>query len=449
MGQPNIIFIFSDQQRYDTLGCYGQDLDVTPNLDKMAKEGVLFEYAFTNQPLCGPARSILQTGLYATETTCYRNGISLPISDKNIANYFSDNGYDVAYIGKWHLASTIGRSKDYQLKRMNYMRKPVPLKLRGGYKDYWLASDLLEFTSHAYEGHLFDGNMNKVEFQGYRVDCLTDFALKYLNSRNKLKPFFLFLSYLEPHQQNDLNIFQGPDGSKEKFKNYKVPRDLENTEGDWLENYPDYLGCCNSIDKNVKRILDWLKERSLEENTIIFYCSDHGCHFRTRTWEYKRDCHESSIRIPLIIKGPGFEGGTRISKLVSLIDIPPTLLKCGGIEVPNHMKGKALQDLVKGITKNWQDEIFIQISETQVGRAIRTRKWKYSVKAPNLDGILYSRAEKYKDEFLYNLENDPYEKRNLVKDAMYSEIRDELSRALKRKMSEAGENIPTIIPNHI
>ena len=122
MGQPNIIFIFSDQQRYDTLGCYGQDLDVTPNLDKMAKEGVLFEYAFTNQPLCGPARSILQTGLYATETTCYRNGISLPISDKNIANYFSDNGYDVAYIGKWHLASTIGRSKDYQLKRMNYMR---------------------------------------------------------------------------------------------------------------------------------------------------------------------------------------------------------------------------------------------------------------------------------------------------------------------------------------
>lgn len=446
MGQPNIIFIFSDQQRYDTLGCYGQEIDVTPNIDKMAKEGIVFEHAFTNQPLCGPARAILQTGLYSTETSCYRNGISLPVSDKNIANYFSKNGYEVAYIGKWHLASTIGRSKDFKLKRMNYMTKPIPFELRGGYKDYWLASDLLEFTSHAYEGHLFDSNMNKIEFQGYRVDCLTDFALKYLNSRNKIKPFFLFLSYLEPHQQNDLNIFQGPDGSKEKFKDYKVPRDLENTEGDWRENFPDYLGCCNSIDKNVKRILDKLKESDLEENTIIFYCSDHGCHFRTRTWEYKRNCHESSVRIPLIVKGPGFEGGTRISQLVSLIDIPPTLLKCGGIEVPNHMKGTPLQDLVMGKINNWQEEVFIQISETQVGRAIRTKKWKYSVKAPKKDGILHSKADIYEEEFLYDLENDPYEKRNLVNDSEYSENRNELSRILKRKMSEAGENIPTIIP---
>jgi len=446
---PNIIFLFSDQQRYDTLGCYGQELDVTPNLDKMAKEGVIFEHAFTNQPLCGPARSIIQTGLYATESTCYRNGIALPISKDNIAYYFSNKGYDVAYIGKWHLASNVGRSKDYTLKRMNYMTKAVPLELRGGYKDYWLASDLLEFTSHAYEGYLFNGNMKKVEFKGYRVDCLTDFTIDYLDSRRGTKPFFLFLSYLEPHQQNDLNIFQGPNGSKEKFKNYIIPKDLVNTEGDWRENYPDYLGCCNSIDKNVKRILNKLKEMDLEENTIIFYCSDHGCHFRTRTWEYKRDCHESSIRIPLIIKGPGFEGGKRISQLVSLIDIPPTLLKCGGIEVPNHMKGQPLQGLVNDIVNNWPEEIFIQISETQVGRAIRTIKWKYSVKAPSKDGILYSRADKYDEEFLYDLENDPHEKRNLVKDAQYFEVRNELSRILKRKMAEAGENIPTIIPNPI
>ncbi|MFX1407842.1 MAG: sulfatase-like hydrolase/transferase, partial [Promethearchaeota archaeon] len=439
MEQPNIIFIFSDQQRFDTLGCYGQELNITPNLDKLAKEGVLFEYAFTNQPLCGPARAILQTGLYSTETSCYRNGISLPISDKNIANYFSKNGYDVAYIGKWHLASNIGRSKDLKLKKMNYMTKPIPFELRGGYKDYWLASDLLEFTSHAYEGHLFDGNMNKVEFQGYRVDCLTDFALKYLTLRNRVKPFFLFLSFLEPHQQNDLNIFQGPDGSKEYFKNYKVPGDLENTEGDWRENFPDYLGCCNSIDKNVIRILEKLRELDLEENTIIFYCSDHGCHFRTRTWEYKRDCHESSVRIPLIIKGPGFEGGKKITELVSLIDIPPTLVKCAGIKVPNYMKGRPLQDLVGDPVKNWPEEIFIQISETQVGRAIRTKEWKYSVKVLNKDGILYSQADTYEEEYLYDLENDPYEKNNLVKDPNYSKIRAELSNILKRKMVEAGE----------
>jgi uncharacterized sulfatase len=447
--KPNIIFILSDQQRYDTLGCYGQELDVTPNLDKMAKEGVFFEYAFTNQPLCGPARAILQTGVYATETKCYRNGIALPISDKNLANYFSNNGYDVAYIGKWHLASTSGRSKDFKLKRINFMTDPVPEQLRGGYKDYWLASDVLEFTSHAYKGHLYDKNMKKVEFKGYRVFCLTDFALEYLNSQKRIKPFFLFLSYLEPHQQNDLNMVQGPDGSKEKYKHYKIPKDLQNTEGDWRENYPDYLGCCNSIDQNIKRILDKLKEMDLDKKTIIFYCSDHGCHFRTRTWEYKRDCHESSVRIPLIIKGPGFESGKCITELVSLIDIPPTLLKSGGIKVPNHMKGQTLQKLVDNNAKNWSEEIFIQISETQVGRALRTKKWKYSVRAPNKDGMLYSKSEIYEEEYLYNLENDPYEKNNLVKDPMYSEVRDELSSILKRKMTEAGEKVPTIIPNRM
>ena len=449
MDPPNIIFILSDQQRYDTLGCYNQELDITPNLDKMAKDGVIFDYAFTNQPLCGPARSILQTGVYATETRCYRNGIALPISENNIANYFSNKGYEVAYIGKWHLASNVGRSKDIPLKRMNYMTTPIPLELRGGYKDYWLASDLLEFTSHPYEGHLFDSNMKKVEFKGYRVDCLTDFVLDYLSSRKTAKPFFLFLSYLEPHQQNDLNIFQGPDGSKEKFKNYNIPGDLVNTEGDWRENFPDYLGCCNSIDKNVKRILDKLKEMDLEKNTIIFYCSDHGCHFRTRTWEYKRDCHEASIRIPLIIKGPGFTGGKIISQLTSLIDLPPTLLKCGGIIVPKHMKGRPLQDLVNDTASNWPEEVFIQISETQVGRAIRTKKWKYSVKAPNKDGILFSRSDTYQEEFLYDLENDPYEKRNLVNDPIYSEVKGELTRILQKKMVEAGENIPSIIPKTI
>ncbi len=446
MNKPNIIFILSDQQRHDTCGCYGQELDITPNIDNMAKGGVLFERAFTCQPVCGPARSCIQTGKFATETMCYRNGVALPISEDNIANLFSKNSYEVGYIGKWHLASTVMRSKEKIGKKFNYTQAPIPPQLRGGYKDYWFASDLLEFTSHPYEGHLFDADMNKVDFKGYRVDCMTDFVLDYLGSRKGLKPFFLFISYLEPHHQNDENKFVGPNVIKKKLKNFKVPGDLKGTEGDWRENFSDYLGICQNIDANLLRIQNKLSELKLTENTIIIYTSDHGCHFRTRNGEYKRSCHESSIRIPLIIKGPGFLGGKKISELVSLIDIPPTLLECSRIEIPKHMRGKPLQELVNGTAKNWPKEIFIQISESQVGRAIRTKKWKYSVRAPNMNGFLYSKSDVYMEDFLYNLENDMYEKSNLVNDPKYIEVRAELSEILKIKMGEAGEKIPKIIP---
>ncbi|MFX0134357.1 MAG: sulfatase-like hydrolase/transferase [Candidatus Hodarchaeota archaeon] len=444
MERPNIIFILSDQQRHDTMGCYGQKLEVTPNLDDLAKNGVIFTHAFTCQPVCGPARSCIQTGLYATETGCFRNGIPLPISDKNIANYFSNNGYEVGYIGKWHLASYVNVNIFKRSKKEQYINRGVPLKLRGGYKDYWLASDLLEFTSHGYDGYMFDKNMEKVEFKGYRVDCLTDFVLEYLETRDGKKPFFLFISYLEPHHQNDHNQFEGPIGSKEKFKNYEIPGDLEGTEGDWRENYPDYLGCCNSIDKNFKRIHNKLKEMGISENTLIIYTSDHGCHFKTRNSEYKRSAHEASVHIPLIIKGPGFQGGKEISELVSLIDLPPTLLTAGGINVPNHMKGRPIQSLINNTPKDWPQSVFIQISESQIGRAIRTKRWKYSIKAPSIRGFYDSSAKEYEEELLYDLDNDIYEKNNLIKDPNYSEIRVKLRKILKKKIIEAEEEVPII-----
>ncbi|TFG13268.1 MAG: arylsulfatase, partial [Promethearchaeota archaeon] len=398
--------------------------------------------------VCGPARSCLQTGKYATETLCYRNGIALPISNENIANYFSNNGYKVGYIGKWHLASTVMRSKENVGKKCNYTTSPIPLERRGGYNDYWLASDLLEYTSHPYEGHLFNKDMEKVEFNGYRVDCITDFVLNYLDSLKGEKPFFLFISYLEPHQQNDLNKFVGPIGTEEKFKDFHVSGDLEGKEGDWQENLPDYLGCCHSIDKNLDRIEKQLEKLGISENTIIFYTSDHGCHFRTRNAEYKRSCHESSIHIPLVIRGPHFFGGKTISELVSLIDIPPTLLRCAGIEPPKHMRGRPLQDLVNDTAKNWPQEVFIQISETQVGRAIRSKRWKYSVRAPKKDGWLYAKSNIYMEDFLYDLDADPYERNNLVSDPEYVQVRVDLAEILKRRMDEAGEEPPQIIPNN-
>lgn len=433
--QPNIIFFFTDQQRWDTLGCYGQRLPITPNLDKMAKEGVLFENAFTVQPVCGPARAVIQTGKYATETGCFRNGIALPTDAKTMATYLSDAGYEVGYIGKWHLASGAD-TKD----------GGVPPDHRGGYKDYWLASNVLEFTSHGYDGHMWDKDGKQVDFKGYRVDCVTDFTLDYLRTRDRKKPFFLMVSYLEPHFQNDHKHFEGPNGSKEKYKEFDVPGDLVGTQGDWREEYPDYLGCCNSLDQNLGRLRDELKKLGMDDNTVIFYTSDHACHFRTRNSEYKRSCHEDSIRVPMIAYGPGFKGGKTVKELVSLIDVAPTILAAGGVKEPSDMRGRPLQELASGKAKNWPQDVFVQISEAEVGRAVRTKKWKYCVRMPNGRGSVDPGSDTYVEEFLYDLEKDPNERNNLVADPKYADARAELAKTLKRRMKAAGEKEPKILP---
>ena len=452
--KPNIVFIFSDQQRWDTLGCYGQKLDISPNLDRMASDGVKFEHAFTCQPVCGPARACLQTGKHATETGCYRNNIALPLDEKTLAHYLSEEGYEVGYIGKWHLASTgSGLSTEgTEDVEIDYQTVAVPLERRGGYKDYWLAADILEYTSHGYDGYMYDRDMRKVEFKGYRVDCLTDFALDYLRTRTGEKPFFLFISFLEPHHQNDHKRYEGPEGSKERFNDFEVPGDLVNLEGDWKEQFPDYLGCCASLDHNVGRLRAELETLGLTDNTLIIYTSDHGSHFRTRNKaieegnfdDYKRCCHDAAIHIPMLAYGPGLKGGKTIRELVSLIDLPPTVLAAAEIEKPSVMRGRPLQELVEGKVKDWPEEIFLQISESQVGRAIRTQKWKYAVRAPGKSGVTDASSDIYVEDFLYDVENDPYEQNNLIIDPNFADVRKELGEILKRRMAEIGENVPEI-----
>lgn len=437
MKKPNIIFYFSDQQRWDTLGCYGQTCNVTPNLDMLAAAGVRYSNTYTCQPVCGPARACLQSGKYATQTGCYVNGISLPLNTKTIAHYLSEAGYDTAYIGKWHLAS--------DMDGVNYETAAVPKERRGGY-DYWMASDVLEFTSHGYNGYVFDQNGKKVDFIGYRVDCINNFAVDYLHQKHE-KPFFLFVSHIDPHHQNDHNRYEGPDGSKGKFSNYEVPGDLRGTQGDWRQNYPDYLGQCNRIDQNVGYLVDTLKEMGMWENTILFYTSDHGSHFRTRNPEYKRSCHDGCIHVPLIVHGPGFEGGKVVEDMVSLMDIPATILDCAGIKKPEDFQGNSLKKRLAGQIENWPQEIFLQISEDHVGRAIRTREWKYSIRGMNADGWKDSGSKQYIEDYLYDLQKDPHEKNNLVSDPGYKSIRKQLADRLIQRMLQAGEKEPVILPH--
>ena len=431
----NIIFYFTDQQRWDTCGCFGQPLDITPNLDQLAREGVKFDNAFSPQPVCGPCRALFQTGKYPTETGCFRNNIMLPAGVKTLGQYIEEAGYETAYIGKWHLAS------DGELEKpptIDHTVTAIPRELRGGYTGFWRAADVLEFTSHGYDGFVFDEHDQRVDFKGYRADCINGMALEFLDGYTGEKPFFMTISQIEPHHQNDRKHYEGPEGSKERFKNFILPEDLKALGGNAAEEYPDYLGQCASLDENLGRLVAKLKEKGLYENTVILFASDHGSHFLTRNRDdhlngyddYKRSCHDACLHVPLVIAGGPYRGGRAVEELVSTASLPKTILALAGVDVGDAMIGENLLDVVEKKADNRPNEIFAQISESRVGRCIRTARYTYSVYAPGVNGGAAAASDRYADDFLYDMEHDPHQLNNVVADPAYAQVKAELRKRL-------------------
>lgn len=428
MSNPNVIVVFTDQQRWDTVGIHGNPMDLTPNFDRLAREGMFIRNSFTCQPVCGPARSILQTGRYPTTTGCYRNDIPLPPNELTLAHYFREAGYDTAYIGKWHLGS----------------QDPVPRKERGGYR-HWLAANILEFTSWAYDTVVYDENDEPVHLPGYRVDALTDAAIRYLDQEHE-KPFFLFLSFLEPHHQNQTDNYPAPIGYEERLqKRLSLPRDLEALGGTSDAHFAGYMGMVARLDEAFGRLVEAMHSLKLLDNTIILFTSDHGCHFKTRNREYKRSCHEASIRVPTLLHGPGLNGNGAFEGLTSLIDLPPTLLDAAGIQVPQAMQGRSVLSRVNGEPQG-EDDVFIQVSEDHVGRALRTRRWKYEIVAPDAHGWHDMAGERYVEAHLYDIESDPFELENLIASPAHAGQRAQLRERLTQRMVAAGEPVPVIGP---
>ncbi len=445
----NIIFYFTDQQRWDTCGCFGQPLDITPNLDQLAREGVKFDNAFSPQPVCGPCRALFQTGKWPTETGCFRNNIMLPAGVKTLGSYIEEAGYETAYIGKWHLAS------DGELEKpptIDHTITAIPRELRGGYTGFWRTADVLEFTSHGYDGFVFDENDRRIDFKGYRADCINDMALEFFDQYDGKKPFFMTISQIEPHHQNDRKHYEGPEGSKERFKDFVLPEDLKALGGNGLEEYPDYLGQCASLDENLGRLVAKLKEKGLYENTVIIFASDHGSHFLTRNRDshlngyddYKRSCHDAALHVPLVIAGGPFKGGVAVEELVSTASLPKTILALAGVDVGDAMIGENLLDVVEKKDDNRPNEVFAQISESRVGRCIRTARYTYSVYAPGINGGETAAADVYADDFLYDMEKDPHQLNNVVADPAYVQVKEELRERLLDWIQRAEGNRPLI-----
>lgn len=445
----NIVFYFSDQQRWDTCGCYGQPLNITPNLDRLADEGVVFDNAFSPQPVCGPCRALFQTGKYPTETGCFRNNKMLPQNVKTLANYIEDAGYETAYVGKWHLASDGPLN---QKPEIDHTTSAIPRELRGGYSGFWRTSDVLEYTSHGYDGYVFDENDRRIDFKGYRADCINDFALEFLDQYDGKKPFFLTVSQIEPHHQNDHNHYEGPNGSKEKFADFVLPEDLKALKGNAAEEYPDYLGQCASLDENLGRLAAKLKEKGLYDNTVIIYASDHGSHFKTRnndshkngSDDYKRSCHDACLHVPFVFEGGPFRGGVHVSDIVSTGSLPKTILALAGVDVGDQMIGENLLDVLSHKDPDRPNEAYAQISESRVGRCVRTEDYLYSVYAPGIHGGEAQDSKVYTDDFLYDMRKDPYQLHNEVQNPDYHAVKMQLREKLLSWIEEAEGYRPEI-----
>ncbi len=436
--KPNIIVIISDQFRADCIGAMGLNpMGLTPNLDQMAAEGCLFRSAFANQPVCAPARACMFTGQYPSKHGVYRNGPGLREDAVTLAGTLHQSGYSTNYIGKWHLMPGEGLTVEQR-------RGWGPPRYRGGFSGLWEAANELEFTSHAYEGDLYDNDGKAIHFSGqYRADFLTDRAKRFLRSAKG--PFFLTLSYLEVHHQNDKDTYDPPKELIGRYPNPFIPQDLRPLPGSWPSQLSDYFACATKMDAEVGEIRKTLAETGLDRNTIVVFLSDHGCHFKTRNSEYKRSPHDSSIHIPLVICGPGFNRSMQIRELVSQVDLMPTLLEAAGAPIPATVQGHSMLPLLD--RKPWRNEVHFEMSEFVTGRGLRTPQYTYAAAAPKTrDWKIVPSADRYVEYAVYDLYADPFQHVNLAGRATYKAVADELRDRLLRRIREESGATPTIDP---
>ena len=438
--RPNIVLYCCDQMRSDFVGAFGENsMTRTPVLDKIVRRGSSFKNAVTNQPLCSPSRACMITGRYATETGEWKIATGMREDLPTLASVLHYNGYSTNFIGKWHLMKADSRTHT----GFGF----VPPEKRHGFNDLWEGANEFEHTTHPYYGTIWDQNGHEITYKDqYRIDFITDRAVKFLRQPHQ-KPFLLYVSQLEPHQQNDEKRVVAPNGYAERYTNPVVPADVRNLPGNWQQQLPDYYGCIEKIDESVGTILKTLEEQKLAQNTIVVFISDHGCHFETRNTEYKRSPHDASIRFPFLMTGPSLDHGVVRDEIVGMIDLTPTLLAAAGVDAPSSMKGKNLLPLLHSeeARDNWENLQYIQISESMVGRALRTREWCYCVADRSKLGTQVPDSDQYEEYQMYNLFDDPAQQVNLAGRQEYRAQAETLRSLLLKKMAEAGERPAEII----
>lgn len=425
----NIIFILSDDHRYDFMGFMKTVPGLeTPGMDRMAKEGAHLKNAFVTTSLCSPSRASILTGQYAHTHTVVDNSAPLPADLTFFPEYLQKKGYKTAFMGKWHMGNT------------GDMPQP-------GF-DEWVS---FEGQGQYYGNTLnINGKREKSGSDIYITDDLTARAISWMNSV-KDKPFCMYLSHKGVHAEfmpakrhegkyKDLQIISPPsmyltvtDSSKQfgiatpptTPVNYKdIPRWVREQRYSWHgvdymyhgqipfdKFYHLYLETLMAIDESIEQVMDWVEKSGLKDNTMVVYMGDNGFQFGEHGLIDKRNAYEASMRVPLLVWAPGMvKPGSVISQMVLNIDLAPTFLEIAGIPRPSQMQGESFLPILKGENIAWRTKMFYEyyweqaFPQTPTTFAVRTDKYKYI----SYNGI-------WDINELYDLQNDPYEMNNLIR----------------------------------
>ena len=488
--RPNILFIMSDDHGFQAISAYNGKLNKTPNIDRLAKEGVLFEQSFVTNSICAPSRAVLLTGKYSHLNGVIDNSKVFDGKQQTFPKILQAHGYQTAMIGKWHLKSD-----------------PTGF-------DYW---NILPGQGHYYNPDFIEMGQRK-RLTGYVTDLITDIALDWLkNKRDKQKPFCLLLHHKAPHRNwmpnikylhkyDDVKIpvpdtffddyatrqaakeqemeiarhlfldfdLKVPDWPGEKEENAWEKIGTRLWEGEWkrmtdeqraawqkaykpkneafrkarlkgkdlaLWKYQryikDYLRCIDSVDENVGKVLEYLDQAGLAENTLVIYTSDQGFYLGEHGWFDKRWIYEPSLRMPLLVRYPAeVPAGVRNKEdMVLNLDFAPTFLDFANVQIPADMQGQSFRPVLKGKTpNNWRKAVYYHYYEFPAWHmvkrhyGIRTRRYKLA--------HFYYDIDEWE---LFDLKKDPNELNNVFNDPAYASVVRELKRELQQLREFYGD----------
>lgn len=415
--RPNILFIVPDQLRAQAIGGAGNPDVKTPNLDRLAGEGLVFDRAFANSPVCCPARAVLLTGKYAHRNGMTANDLRLRESETTLAELFKAAGYRTGFIGKWHLDG--GR------------REPgfVPPGARRQGFDYWAAN---ECSHDHFNNRYFRDDPTPLQLGKYEAEGWTDLAVEFLR-RQEERPFFLMVMMGPPHD---------PYKAPPRYESLYDPARLA-MRPNWVDRIPmgsrqdiaSYYAQITAIDDQIGRLMAVLKELHLRDDTIVVFTSDHGDMLGSHGERLKRKPWEESIRVPFFISFPGrVRAGARTDAIITHVDMAPTLLGLCGLRVPDTMQGTDLSQVVQGRSAAGPDSAFFQIfgpyrgDSTPFGwRGVRTGRYKYA-------------RSQQQPWMLFDLERDPYEMHNLAGAPSAAAVQAVMEKKLRDWMQRTGDS---------
>lgn len=436
MTKPNIVYVFADQLRYDSLGSSGNRVVKTPNIDKLAEQGVVFDRTFSSCPICSPYRGQMLTGLYSHLNGVVDNEYKMKTSVTTLPEALKAEGYHTGYVGKWHLGYG-----------------PYTKDKRYGF-DYMASYNC---NHQYYDVSYHENEKGPFRMDGWAPEFETSLAIRFIEDHlkeNGKSPFALLLSWGPPHHPYD----QYP----EKYRIYD-PEKMEaapNVPEEYAEaarqDTADYYGNITGLDDQMGRILKALDDMGLSDNTILVFTSDHGDHIHCHGYAKCNDPsiedntrraskatpYEESIHVPLIVRWPAkVSRSGRTNAFFSSVDIMPTLLSLCGVRAPEGMQGIDQSHLLLGGDGETRDSVYLEIlgegwphRGKWVGywRGVRSDRWMYARWYKNENGPL-----------LFDVANDPYEMNNLYGNPEYARVQREMEARLKKWMTETKDPFDT------